>query len=704
MINLRPKFLRSAERTQTHGNTRIASAFISIMLGMLSTGALAAEHLQREDIFGLEYANQPQWSPDGRQIVYSRHFMDHLADRGRANLWLIDVASGQQQALTSGARNDGQAQWSPDGKRLAYVGRDDQDRPQILLRWLDTGREAVLTQLDEAPSGLSWSPDGRWIAFLSFVPKQRKPMISPLQAPPGANWAPAPIEVDRPVFRADGQGFLPEGNEQIFLISADGGQARQLTQGEFPHFGTPQWHADGEHLIFSAQRYSGWEFHPQNSELYQLQLSDLSIKSLTQHYGPDHSPRLSPNGRWLAWLGYDDQHLGYSNHQVYLRDLKQTDGETKVLTADLDRSVDRLSWDQDSQSLVIQYDDHGQGQLARVSLDGKISPLAGDLGGTSLGRPYGGGSFAVGPKHAVVYTQTSPERPADLVWLKDGKTRALTRLNEDVLGHKQLGRVEEIRFNSGFDQREVQGWLVYPPDYQPGRRYPLILEIHGGPFANYGPRFSTEMQLYAAAGYMVLYINPRGSTSYGAEFANLIHHRYPGEDFDDLMSAVDYTITRGLADPEQLYVTGGSGGGVLTAWIIGKTPRFRAAVVAKPVINWTSFVLTADFTPFFHRYWFAAPPWEDQAEYWRRSPLSLVGNVSTPTMVLSGEADHRTPISEAEQYYQALKLRYVESMMVRVPEAPHHIAARPSHLIAKTDYVLAWFNAHPAELAQAPKP
>lgn len=222
----------------------------------------------------------------------------------------------------------------------------------------------------------------------------------------------------------------------------------------------------------------------------------------------------------------------------------------------------------------------------------------------------------------------------------------------------------------------------------------MILEIHGGPFANYGPRFAAQMQLYAAAGYVVFYANPRGSTSYGPEFGNLIHHAYPGHDYDDLMSGVDAVIAKGYIDADSLFVTGGSGGGVLTSWIIGKTGRFRAAVVSKPVINWFSFVLTADIYAFFNRYWFPGPPWEHAEHHLKRSPISLAGKITTPTMIITGEVDHRTPISESEQLYQALKLRKIDTALVRIPGASHDIAARPSHLIAHTAYVLAWFEAY----------
>jgi acylaminoacyl-peptidase len=267
----------------------------------------------------------------------------------------------------------------------------------------------------------------------------------------------------------------------------------------------------------------------------------------------------------------------------------------------------------------------------------------------------------------------------------------VTALNEDLLSQVNLATIEEMNWKSSADGLGIQGWLAKPPGFDPGKKYPLLLEIHGGPFAAYGPQFSAEVQLYAAAGYVVLYANPRGSTSYGYDFANEIHHNYPSEDYDDLMSGVDAVIARGYIDEESLFVTGGSGGGVLTAWIVGKTDRFRAAVVAKPVINWLSFALTSDGAPFYSMYWFAKMPWEDPDAYWARSPLSLVGNVTTPTALLTGEVDYRTPLDQSEQYYEALKIRKIDTILVQIPEASHGIVARPSHLIAKADNILGWF-------------
>jgi acylaminoacyl-peptidase len=295
----------------------------------------------------------------------------------------------------------------------------------------------------------------------------------------------------------------------------------------------------------------------------------------------------------------------------------------------------------------------------------------------------------------VAYTRGTPYRAADVAVVgHDGKAKILTDLGANLLDHRNLGKVEELTWKSSADQRDVHGWLVYPPNFDAKKKYPLLLEIHGGPFAAYGPHFAPETQLYAAQGYLVLYANPRGSTSYGAEFANLIHHNYPSQDFDDLMSGVDTVIARGAVDADNLFVTGGSGGGVLTAWIVGHTERFRAAVVAKPVINWFSFVLTSDSDPYFVDYWFAGMPWDNVEQYAKRSPISYVGKVKTPTMLIVGESDYRTPISEAEQFYEALKLRRIDTVLVRIPGASHEINTRPSNMLAQVLNTSAWFERH----------
>ena len=308
-------------------------------------------------------------------------------------------------------------------------------------------------------------------------------------------------------------------------------------------------------------------------------------------------PAISPDGKQIAYIGFDDEHKGYQAHRLHVMNRDGTG--SKILAAKLDRDLFAPVWSKDGSGVYFKYEDHGTTRIGFASLDGKTEALATDLGGEDFGRPYSGGSFTVADDGTLAFTMTRPEYPAEVAVRSRSSTaqQRLTRLNENLLGHKALGQVEPFQFKSGHDNRSVEGWIVKPPHFDAKKKYPLILEIHGGPYANYGERFSVEIQLYAAAGYVVLYLNPRGSTGYGEEFAQLINGNYPGNDYDDLMAGVDALLARGYVDKDNLFVTGGSGGGVLTAWIVGKTKRFKAAVASKPVINWYSFALTADEVP-----------------------------------------------------------------------------------------------------------
>lgn len=670
----------------------------AIRVGLLALtlvpGAAAAADKARfsgADIFDLAYASDPLVAADGEQIFYLRNTMDPLADKRRRNLWMVAADGSGHRPLTTGPGNISSPALAPGGDRIAYVDSDDSGA-QLFVEWVDGGERAQLTRVAHRPRRLSWSPDGRWLAFTMLVPYQPPTFGELPPKPEGAEWAPPPVVVERAVFRNDGRGMRAYGYQHVFVIPASGGSPRQVTSGDFDHEGGIAWTADSEALIVSANRGADWETNPVNTDLFRVPRDGGEPLQLTDRQGPDRSPRVSPDGRHIAWLGWDDEGLGYHRSRLYLMSLDG--GDRRELLPELDRDVQNPRWARDSKRIFFSFDDEGDTVLASTGLTGGLERHASGLGGTSLGRPYAGSDFAVGGADVFAFTAGDTTRPADIASGRRGAERIerLTALNRNLLPHRALAPVEERWVESSADGRAIQAWVALPPDFDPERRYPMILEIHGGPFANYGERFSAEVQLYAAAGYVVVYANPRGSTSYGEEFGNLIHHAYPGEDYDDLMSVVDAVVAEGYVDPAELYVTGGSGGGVLSAWIVGKTDRFRAAVVAKPVINWASFVLIADNAPYFSRYWFPAMPWEDPEGYWARSPLSLVGNVSTPTMLLTGEDDLRTPISESEQFYQALKLRGVDTALVRMPGAYHGIAKRPSQLAGKAAAVLAWFE------------
>lgn len=444
--------------------------------------------------------------------------------------------------------------------------------------------------------------------------------------------------------------------------------------------------------MLSSNRHDNWRLDSVSSQIYRVSVADAALTALVDRTGPFQRPRVSPDGSKIVYLGFDDRQLGYQNVRVYLAD---RDGHNpRSLTDDLDRTVETAEWAADGRSLYIRYVDKAVMKVARLSLNGRIEPVAAGLTGGELDRPYtNGGEFSVAANGSVAYTSGDPTHPSDLAVVRGGRVTRLTNLNGELFTGKRLGEVRPLAVTSSFDKRAVDAWLVLPPSFVEGKKYPLILEIHGGPFASYGSVFSTDDQLYAAAGYAVVYVNPRGSTSYGEEFANLINHDYPSHDYDDLMSAVDAAIATGNVNPDELFVTGGSGGGVLTAWIVGKTHRFRAAATQKPVINWASFSLTTDIATFVPKYWFGKLPWEDPQGYWQHSPLSLVGNVTTPTLVVVGDQDFRTPVSDSEQYYEALKLRGIATALVKVPGASHGgLAARPSQSAAKASAILAWYQ------------
>jgi dipeptidyl aminopeptidase/acylaminoacyl peptidase len=639
-----------------------------------------------EDLFSLSGATDPQISPDGSRVAYVRMTADVMSDKEVPTIWLVELASGRQTPLVSGQGSHQSPRWSPDGKRLAYVSSEGEGSPQLNVMWLDSGRAVKVTGMPDSPGSLSWSPDGRSIAYTMRVPGEAMKLGKAPDKPEGAKWAEGLEVIDRVAYRADGGGYAQPGYDHIFVVPADGGASRQVTFGNWDDSGPLSWTPDQRRIVFSANRRPDWEREANNSEVYAVDVTGGTITALTTRNGPDNEAQVSPDGKHIAYLGFDDVNRSYENTELYVMN---ADGSgARSLTAGLDRSIEKVYWVGNSQ-LYVAYDDHGKKRVARIGLDGSVKTIADGLAaGTHYDRPYSGGEFTVSNGGKVAYTAGGTSAPADL-WV-DG--RKLTDLNSNWLAAKAVAPVRKLPVTAP-DGRAIDAWLVTPAGLPAGQRAPLILEIHGGPNSAYGPTFSTDDQLYAAHGYAVLYVNPRGSTSYGEEFANLIDRAYPGTDYDDLMAAVDAAIADGVADSNNLFVTGGSGGGVLTAWIVGKTDRFKAAATQKPVINWVSEALTMDATTFTSRYWFDKKPWEDPMSYWNRSPLSLVGNVKTPTLVVVGSQDYRTPVSEAEQYYAALQIRGVPTALVKVPGASHGgLTARPSQSAAKAAAILAWFD------------
>ena len=522
------------------------------------------------------------------------------------------------------------------------------------------------------------------------VDAETEPLAKPPKKPEGAEWSDPVKVIDSVIYRRDGKGFLEPAYSHVFVVSTDGGTPRQLTSGSFNYDGPFSWTPDSKDIVFTGNQNEDWEYQPIERDIYSVSVTNGTLKRLTDEAGGETSPSISPDGRQIAYIYDNNQMLAYRNE--ILRVMNFDGSGNRELTGDLDRSVADIQWAGNGRSIFFRYDDYAVRKIARVSMSGEISDVVDGLGGTTTGRPYVSGSFTVSANGFVAYTLGRPDRPADVAVVGRRGRQVLTKLNDDLLGDRILGDVHDITYSSSFDGQQIQGWYVTPPGFDPDKKYPLILEIHGGPHAAYGPYFSAEVQRYAAEGYVVFYDNHRGSTSYGEDFALLLQNKYASrEDFADHMSGIDAVIKLGFVDVDNLFITGGSAGGIAAAYAIGLTDRFRAAAAAKPVINWISKTLTADSYTNQITHQFPGMPWDEFEHYWQRSPLSLVGNVVTPTLLLTGEKDYRTPISETEQFYQALKMRRVDTMMVRIPGSGHGIANRPSRLIAKTDNILAWF-------------
>lgn len=678
-------FSKPAKNILTSMNTLLSAALIALPL------LASADEMNRfnaRDVFELEYATDPQIAPGGEVIAYVRRSNDIMTDRTRSNIWTVNADGSNHRPLLSGTANYSSPRWSPDGTRLAYISNEDRGS-QLYVRWMDTGQTALLTNIQSSAGNINWSPDGTQIAFTMNVEFDAKPFsVSMPDKPEGAEWSAAFEYVTETRYQADGSGILEPAYSHIFVVPAEGGTPRQLTSGNFNHRSSLSWTPDSSEILFSANRNENWALQSRESDIFAISLEG-ELRQITNAPGVETAPVVSPNGRYIAYGKTDNAKLAYRNRYLHVMEIDGSDDRN--LSAEIDNSLSNWIWD-DNDALFYQITNRGITEIARVSLDGGHRTITSGLGGESLGRPYTSGSYDA-EADAIVVTKGAATRPADLVLVANRGERQLTELNEDLLGHKQLGQVHEIVYNSSIDGEEIQGWYMTPPDYEPGQAYPLILEIHGGPHSAYGPHFSAEMQRMAAAGYVVFFNNHRGSTSYGERFALLLQNKYSSEyDFADHMSGIDELIDMGVADPDRLYITGGSAGGIAAAYAIGLTDRFKAAAVAKPVVNWVSKVLTADSGIGQIANQFEGLPWENLDEYWQRSPLSLIPNMTTPTLLMTGEADRRTPISETEQMYQALKIQGVDVVMVRIPGSPHGIAGRPSRLIGKVENILAWFE------------
>ncbi len=626
-----------------------------------------------------ERVSSPQISPEGRQIVYTRSRVDKVNDRWDSELWIMNVDGSRNRYLTDGSS----ARWSPDGTRIAFTREGEPQGSQIFVRGMDAeGATSQITHVDESPTSIEWAPDGNSLAFVMSVPERDTWKVKLPPRPEGAKWTGDPKVVTRLRYRRDRIGYVDDGYRHLFVVSATGGTPRQLTDGDWNH-GSPSWTPDGEEILFSGLRVDDAEHQWRQSEVYAVSLDGGTTRQLTKRNGPDGNPKVSPNGRLVAFTGYDWTDDTYITNKIYVMNIDGSDA--RMISGEFDRQPSSMRWAPDNSGVYFTSNDQGNTNVFFAAVRGGVRPVTQGNHRINLS--------SMTANRIAVGTLTSPHEPGDVVIfdLRRPQFRQLTAVNADVLHGRTLGEVEEIWYPS-VDGLRIQGWVVKPPDFDPARKYPMMLSIHGGPHGMYGVGFNFGWQEHAANGYVVVYLNPRGSSGYGSAFGNEIKRAYPGKDYDDLMAGVDTVINRGYIDADNLFVYGCSGGGVLTSWIVGHTDRFAAASANCPVTNWLSFVGTTDGATWYRN--FDNLPWEDPAEHLRRSPIMYVGNVTTPTMLMTGENDLRTPMPQTEEYYQALRYRKIPTAMIRFKNEWHGTSRTPSNFLRTQLYLRGWFEKH----------
>ena len=658
-----------------------ALSFIFIFFLIISYGQeklkLSLDHYKN-----YEWTSNPTISPNGEQILYSRSWINLIDDKRETDLWIMNKNGSTNRFFLNGSNG----KWSPDGSKIAFIKKGEPNGTQIFIKYLGVeGEPTQITKLEKSPSSMEWSPDGKFIAFLMHVSSEAA--LDPIgvpERPKGATWTKVPQVIDQVDYSQDRVGFLERGFRQIFVVPSEGGTARQITFGEFDDIsGGISWLKDSESIVFSSYQKEDAEYARGQSNLYSVNINNFNLIELTSRDGTESSPTVSPDGSKIAFVGSTWTKNFYHDRKMYVMDI---DGSNlRCITESLDQTPSPGVWGKNSSGVYFNVREFGQSNVYHADIKGKVKKITNGNHMLTMNDLVGSDAVA---------TWTDPSNPSDIISFsidKPNKINRLTDVNKDIFYNVEFGEVEEITYKS-VDEKYVQGWIVKPPNFDSNKKYPLVLRIHGGPHSMYHVGFNYNFQLHAAQDQVVLYTNPRGSTGYGYDFANAIQNAYPGNDYDDIMYGVDEVISRGYIDENRMYVYGGSGGGVLTSWIVGKTDRFAAASVNYPVTNWFSFVGTTDGATWYYN--FKNYPWEDPSEHIKRSPLMYVANVKTPTMLMCGEEDLRTPISQTEEYYQALKMNKVPTVMIRFMDEYHGTSSKPSNFLRTHGYINAWFDKH----------
>jgi dipeptidyl aminopeptidase/acylaminoacyl peptidase len=658
--------------------------------------------IRADDLYRLQTVSGAQMSPDGSRVICSVERVDRSTERKYSNLWLAPTGSVRPQQFTHGDQRDTSAQWSPDGRRIAFLSnRGDADQPQIYLIPIDGGEARPLTKLKGGIGAFRWSPDGK--RFVCVFRKQDADAAEREADQKKKDLGVVARHITRVHFKYDGAGMLPSERSHLWTIDARTGQATQITEGAEYSEGAPTWSPDGSTIAFVSNRSDDPEFTPEEVGLYVVRSDGSGLREISTPLGNVALPSYSPDGAWIAYFGSEGRGDWWKNTRLYVA---PSDGSAapRCLTADSDLHLGDSTlgdlagfpgadpppqWAPDGETLYVAGSQNGSTVLYGVSFeDGSLSALSEE------GAAHEGISLSADATACAHIDPTMDDLgQVSVLDMTTGAQRRLSRFNASLFRSRDLGAVEEVWF-TGPDDNDLQGWIMTPPDFDASRQYPSIMQIHGGPLAQYGYRFMHEFRFLAAQGYVVYFCNPRGGQGYGEEHAKAIWNDWGGADYRDIMAWADLASELPYIDPERMGVTGGSYGGFMTAWIIGHTQRFRAAVVQRPVTNFVSMWGSSDMNWVFQQLMGDVPPWEDLDNYWRQSPMKHIGNAKTPTLVIHSEQDLRCAIEQGEQLYVALKSLGVDTEMVRFPEEPHGLSrgGRTDRRIERLNHIVRWFD------------
>jgi dipeptidyl aminopeptidase/acylaminoacyl peptidase len=708
------------------------ACFVLLAFAAATPAAAQKRGITEKDLFKFIWVADPQISPDGSQVAFVRVTIDEKKDQYEHAIWLAKAdGSEPPRKLTGGARDLG-PRWSADGRRLAFTRSLEKDGrpqpPQVFVMAMDGGEARAITEIPRGAGNPQWSPDGKTIAFSSTAKlddlqkEDEKKDAEKKDADKKPEDKPRESDVrvvTNAVYRANGVadfGYIdPDRPSHIWTVTLPDAAAplekpRQLTSGEFSE-NNFRWSPDGSRVFFVSNRVKEPYYYPNDSDLYSVAAAGGEIAKVTSIDGSIGGYEFSPDGKQLAFVGtlHGTPVRSYSQSDLWVADLPAAGSQAapRNLTAAYDFDVngglggDQRAprggspsgpvWTRDGRSILIKVGEQGDANVKRIdAASGAVTALT---KGHHDVMAYT--ADATGQKLAVVLSSQTAIGDVQLVDAASGSMKKLTAFNDDLFNQLALSEPEEIWYSS-FDGRKIQGWILKPASFDSSRKHPMILEIHGGPHAAYGNTFTHEFQWMAAKGYVVLFTNPRGSSNYGQDFGNIIQFRYPGDDHKDLMAGVDEVLKRGYVDESRMGVTGGSGGGLLTNWVVTQTPRFKAAVSQRDISDWTNFWYTSDFW-LYQPSWFRKAPWQDTADFAQRSPITHVEKIQTPLMFILGDEDWRTPPSAGgEQLFRALKYLKKPTVMVRFPDENHELSrsGKPWHRVERLQHIVGWMDKH----------